>query len=117
MSPSIQIKKHHSIKELTFAFQTEKDASIVRHIQIVLLIKEGRSTREVTGITKFSADTIYRVCKRYNENRIEGLGDLRRYNQGKESTLTHEEKMDIKKNLRTVLPTMVFGLDLSSQDG
>lgn len=117
MSSRIELREYHTLEDLAFEYHAQKDAPTARHIHVVLLIKQGRTTQETANITMFSIESVYRICKRYNERGIEYLGDLRRNNKGKASTLSQSETELVKKNLRNALKMTAFGLVRNSQDG
>jgi hypothetical protein len=47
------------------------------HHQIVWLLSEGRTTREVCEVTGYSPGWVRTIARRYNEREAEGLGDRR----------------------------------------
>ncbi len=52
------------------------------HYQIVWLLSEGKTTREVCEVTGYSVGWIRQIARRYNERGVEGLGDRRHSNPG-----------------------------------
>ncbi len=52
------------------------------HYQIVWLLSEGKTTREVCEVTGYSVGWVRQVARRYNERGVEGLGDRRHSNPG-----------------------------------
>jgi transposase len=52
------------------------------HLQIVWLLSEGRTTREVSKVTRYSLGWVRKIARRYNERGLQGLGDRRHRNPG-----------------------------------
>ena len=79
-----------------------------------MLLKQGKTTKEVTGLMGYFLDWIYRLCKRYNEGGLESLGD-KRQNNGRAPTFTPQQEAEIKKSLRSLVTEMSLGRGLGSQ--
>ena len=72
-------------------YRKAKDPVERSHHQIVWLLSEGRSTREVCEVTGYSPGWVRKIARRYNERGVEGLGDRRHSNPGaKERALLDE---------------------------
>ncbi|MGH3145860.1 MAG: helix-turn-helix domain-containing protein [Rubrobacter sp.] len=83
---------HASTQELERRYRKAKDPVERSHCQIVWLLSEGRSTREVCEVTGYSPGWVRRIARRYNERGVEGLGDRRHANPGaRERALLDEE--------------------------
>lgn len=83
---------HASTEELEHRYRKAKDPVERSHHQIVWLLSEGRSTREVCEVTGYSLGWVRRIAHRYNERGVEGLGDRRHANPGaRERALLDEE--------------------------
>jgi transposase len=73
---------HASTEELEHRYRKAKDPVERSHRQIVWLLSEGRTTREVCEVTGYSPGWVRQIARRYNEWGIEGLGDRRHANPG-----------------------------------
>ena len=61
------------------------------HHQIVWLLSEGKTTKEVCEVTGYSIGWVRQIARRYNDQGVEGLGDRRHSNPGaKERALLDE---------------------------
>lgn len=80
-----------STQELEHRYRKAKDPVERSHYQIVWLLSEGRTTREVCEVTGYSPGWVRQIARRYNERGMEGLGDRRHQNPGaKERALLDE---------------------------
>jgi transposase len=85
------LSPHASTQELEHRYRKAKDPVERSHHQIVWLLSEGRSTREVCEVTGYSPGWVRKIARRYNERGVEGLGDRRHSNPGaKERALLDE---------------------------
>ncbi len=83
---------HASTEELEHRYRKAKDPVERSHRQIVWLLSEGRTTREVCEVTGYSPGWVRQIARRYNERGVEGLGDRRHGNPGaRERALLDEE--------------------------
>ena len=69
------------------------------HYQIIWLLSTGKTVTEVAEVTGYSKPWIYGIMARYNEKGREGLGDLRRHNQGKEPLLSEFQQAQLHQVL------------------
>ena len=82
MPKRISVATHLSIGELEQCYRQALYGLESRQYQIIWLLAQGKKTEEVEEITGYSRTWMYALVKRYNELGVEGLGDLRRFNQG-----------------------------------
>jgi transposase len=76
---------------LEHRYRKARDPVERSHHQIVWLLSEGRTTREVCEVTGYSPGWVRQIARRYNERGVEGLGDRRHGNPGaKERALLDE---------------------------
>ena len=115
MSRSIHIESHHTIEKLEMFYVQTKCVVFARHIQVIILVKRGYPTKEIQIITSLSANWIYELCKRYNNQGLEALEDQRDSSPGRPPKLNHEELDMIKKNFKSLPLMAAYGLDLKSQ--
>ena len=69
---------HLSVEELEERFVRCQDAS--RHFQVIWLLARGHTVSQVSATTAFGERWIEQLLARYNAERPEALGDLRRRN-------------------------------------
>ena len=82
MPKRLELSPHAGTKELERRYRKAKDPVQRSHLQIVWLLGEGRTTREVCEVTGYSPGWVRRIARRYNERGVEGLGDRRHQNPG-----------------------------------
>lgn len=92
MPKRLELSPHASTQELERRYRKAKDPVERSHHQIVWLLSEGRTTKEVCEVTGYSPGWVRRIARRYNERGLEGLGDRRHGNPGaRERALLDEE--------------------------
>ena len=92
MPKRLELSPHASTEELEHRYRKAKDPVERSHRQIVWLLSEGKTTREVCEVTGYSPGWVRRIAHRYNERGVEGLGDRRHANPGaRERALLDEE--------------------------
>src|SRR5919202_500126 len=69
------------------------------HLQIVWLLSQGRSEREVAQVTGYGRRWIAEIVRRYAEGGPDGLGDRRRGNAGAEPLLGAEDEAALRAAL------------------
>ena len=69
------------------------------HLQIVWLLSQGRSEREVAAVTGYGARWITEVVRRYNAEGVDGLGDQRARNTGARPLLSQEDEAALREAL------------------
>lgn len=82
MPKRLELSPHASTEELEHRYRKAKDPVERSHRQIVWLLSEDRTTREVCEVTGYSPGWVRQVAHRYNEWGVEGLGDRRHGNPG-----------------------------------
>jgi len=82
MPKRLELSPHASTQELENRYRKAKDPVERSHHQLVWLLSEGRTTREVCEVTGYSPGWVRQVARRYNERGVEGLGDRRHGNPG-----------------------------------
>ncbi len=92
MPKRLELSPHANTEELEHRYRKAKDPVKRSHLQIVWLLSEGRSTKEVCEVTGYSPGWVRQIVGRYNERGVEGLGDRRHANPGaRERALLDEE--------------------------
>jgi transposase len=82
MPKRLELSPHTSTEELEHRYRKAKDPVERSHLQIVWLLGEGKTTREVCESTGYSPGWVRQIARRYNEWGVEGLGDRRHANPG-----------------------------------
>jgi transposase len=92
MPKRLELSPHASTQELEHRYREAKDPVERSHRQIVWLLSEGKTTKEVCEVTGYSPGWVRQIARRYNERGVEGLGDRRHSNPGatKEGALLDE---------------------------
>jgi transposase len=82
MPKRLKLQPHVAAEELERRYRKAKDPVERTHYQIVWLLSEGRSTKEVCEVTGYSPGWVRQIAHRYNEQGVKGLGDRRHGNPG-----------------------------------
>jgi len=131
MPKRVNIATHLSIEELEKRYRQAKEGIESRQYQIIWLLAQGKKTQEVEEITGYSRIWIYTVIKRYNKFGVEGLGDYRRWNQGRQPLINDTQQAQLRQVLQEKAPdgglwngrkvaewlTQVTGTQISRQRG
>ena len=101
MPKTIKLESHLGSEELENRYRKAHDPVLRSHYQILWLISEGKTTRQVMEVTGYSRGWIQQLARRYNAFGPEALGDRRHRNPGaKERALLTEDQQE---ELREVL--------------
>jgi transposase len=91
MEAAMNVKTHHTSKQLLKMYKSEPDPRLARRIHGVYLAKKGQSCPEIVQITGSSRRAIQQWIHKYNNGGIETLKDKPR--PGKPTTLpSHMEQ-------------------------
>lgn len=82
MPKKIKLQAHLDSEELERRYRKAHDPVARSHYQIIWLINEGKTTREVMEATGYCRAWIQRLARRYNAYGPEALGDGRHQNPG-----------------------------------
>lgn len=82
MPKRLTIETHLQIKELQQKYRNSSDPISRSHHQIIWLLAQGKSVKEVAEVTSYTTDWIYKLARRYNQKGEIGLGDRRHFNRG-----------------------------------
>ena len=83
---------HLSTAELGQRYRAARQPIERSHLQIVWLVSQDRSEREVALVTGYGRRWIAEIVRRYNTKGPGGLGDRRNQNAGAKSLLDEEDK-------------------------
>jgi len=82
MPKTIKLVPHLDPQELEHRYRKAHDPVERSHYQILWLISQGKSTRQVVEATGYSRGWIQQLARRYNADGPEALGDRRHRNPG-----------------------------------
>ena len=101
MPKRLKLQQHAAPEELERRYRKARDPVERTHHQIVWLLSEGRTTKEVCGVTGYSPGWVRRIAHRYNERGVEGLGDGRHANPGAvgRALLAHAQQRELMEAL------------------
>jgi transposase len=106
MPKTIKLEPHLRSEELESRYRKARDPVLRTHYQIVWLIGEGRTTREVMEVTGYSRGWIQQLARRYNAQGPEALGDGRHRNPGAtdRALLDRDQQRELAEALRKPPP-------------
>ncbi|MCA1837651.1 MAG: winged helix-turn-helix domain-containing protein [Actinobacteria bacterium] len=102
MPKTIKLEAHLNSEELENRYREARDPVARSHYQIVWLISEGKTTRQIMEVTGYSRGWIQQLARRYNAGGPEALGDRRHQNPGarERALLTAEQREELAEALR-----------------
>ena len=102
MPKTIKLEPYLDSKELENRYRKARDPVERSHYQIVWLISEGKTTRQVMEVTGYSRGRIQQLARRYNAGGPEALGDARHRNPGarERALLSAEQREELTEALR-----------------
>ena len=101
MPKTIKLEPHLNPKELENRYRKAYDPVLRSYYQILWLISEGKTTRQVMEVTGYSRGWIQQLARRYNASGPEALGDRRHQNPGAKvrALLTEEQQEELREAL------------------
>jgi transposase len=111
MPKRLELLPHASTQELEHRYKKARDPVERSHLQIVWLLSEGRTTREVCEVTGYSPGWVRHIARRYNERGLQGLGDRRHRNPGgrQRALLDEDGQAELREALEGSPPASVGG--------
>ena len=102
MPKTIKLEPHLESEELEDRYRKARDPVERSHYQIVWLISEGKSTRQVMEVTGYSRGWVQQLARRYNAEGPEALGDRRHRNPGARdrALLDEDQQRELAEALR-----------------
>lgn len=101
MPNTVAVADHLSLEELERSYRDAKGGIERSHYQIIWFLAQGRSPAEVSTLTRYSRDRIYKLLRRYNEQGPRALGDQRRHNPGQAPLLDAVQQAQLWQALQT----------------
>src|SRR4029450_3449617 len=90
---------HLSTAELGQRYRAARQPIERSHLQIIWLVGQGRSEREVAAVTGYGQRWIAEIVRRYNAGGASGLGDQRARNTGARPLLSQEDEVALRDAL------------------
>jgi transposase len=90
---------HLSTAELGQRYRAARQPIERSHLQIIWLVSQGRSEREVAAVTGYGQRWIAEIVRRYNAGGASGLGDQRARNTGARPLLSQEDEVALRDAL------------------
>ena len=87
MPKLVTIENHLTVEHLEQRYRNAREVTEKIHYQTIWLLATGRTCLEVSEVTGYSRNWIYRLVRRYNTQGAKGLADQRKRNIGRESLL------------------------------
>ncbi len=104
MPKYVKITAEGSTEELQIGYRKASDPVERSHWQILWLISQGHSPREVASMVGYSAGWIREVVRRYNQGGQTAIGDHRRSNAGADPLLSAHQQADLDHALEGPTP-------------
>ncbi len=106
MPKTIKLEPHLNPKELEHRYRKAHDPVLRSHYQILWLISEGNTTRQVMEVTGYSRGWIQKLARRYNSDGPLALGDQRHQNPGakERALLSADQQEELQEALRKPPP-------------
>ena len=93
----MNVKPHHTLKELQKRYRTENNARLARRIHGVYLASKGLACPQIMEITGSARRTIQQWVHKYNAGGIEALKDSPR--PGQPTKLSREKEPAFRKRI------------------
>ena len=105
----MNVKSHHTKKELRTLYRTEKDARLAQRIHGVYLASKGLTCPQIIAITGAARRAIQQWVHKYNKQGIAGLKDKPR--PGKPAKLPRKKELKFRKRIEAG-PTKTDGVSV-----
>ena len=105
----MNVKEHHTTKELQTFYHKEKNAKLAKRIHGVYLASKGLTCPEIVNITGAARRTVQQWVQKYNEHGINGLKDRPR--PGKPTKLPRKKELRFRKRIEAG-PTKADGVSV-----
>lgn len=86
--------------ELEARYRKARDPVERSHLQIIWLLAQGKTAKEVAGVTGYSTKWIGKIAHRYTEFGSQGLGDRRHQNPGASPFLSPDQLAELRQALQ-----------------
>lgn len=100
MPKRVQVANYLAVDELERRYREAKGGIERSHYQIIWFLSQGRSPAEVSTLTSYSRDRIYKLLRKYNAQGPSALGDQRRDNPGQAPLLDDVQQAQLWQALQ-----------------
>jgi transposase len=100
MQKRLAVKPHLSLEEIEQQYRTAKDPVARSHWQIIWLLAQDKTTKQIVEYTGYGLNWIRTIAHRYNEGGPQALGDRRHGNPGAEAILSREQQQQLREELQ-----------------
>jgi transposase len=104
MKKPIIVNPHLSLEEIEARYRKAKDAVERSHWQIIWLLAQNKTTKEIQEFTGYCLAWIRTIAHRYNQSGPQALGDRRHSNPGGNFLLSPEQQAQLEQALETPAP-------------
>jgi transposase len=101
MQKRLAVKPHLSLEEIENTYRKAKDPVARSHWQIVWVLAQGKTTKQIVEYTGYGLTWIRTIAHRYNEGGPQALGDRRHSNPGAAAILSPEQKQHLWEALQS----------------
>lgn len=95
----IRLTSDESVEELFARYRLSKRAEEKTHWQVLWLLRQGKTSREVSEATGYSQKWVRRLVARYNAGGPAAMRDGRRTNPGRQRLLSVEQQGELRAAL------------------
>jgi transposase len=100
MQKRLAVNPHLSLEAIEIRYRQAKDPVARSHWQIVWLLAQGKTTKQIVEYTGYGLSWIRTIAHRYNEGGPQALGDRRHGNPGAEAILSTELQQQLREALQ-----------------
>jgi transposase len=101
MQKRLAVKPHLNLEEVENNYRKAKDPVARSHWQIVWLLAQGKTTKQIVEYTGYGLSWICIIAHRYNEGGPLALGDRRHGNPVATAILTIELQQQLREELQS----------------
>ena len=92
----LRVEGPESLEELERLYKKESNRHIRQRLQVLILVKEGRSAPQVSRLVKLNPKTIRRYVDQYNQG---GVENLRPHFRGRNRKMTKEQETQFQQRV------------------
>ena len=104
MKKPITVKPHLSLEAVEARYRQATDAVERSHWQIIWLLAQGKTTKQIQEFTGYCLAWIRTIAHRYNQGGPQALGDRRHSNPGGRFLLSPERQDQLEQALEAPAP-------------
>ncbi len=101
MQKHLAVNPHLSLEEIENRYRQAKDPVARSHWQIVWLLAQGKTTKQIVEYTGYGLSWIRTIAHRYSEGGPQALGDRRHGNPGAQAILSVELQQQLLEELQS----------------